>query len=435
MKAAILAIGSELLGTDRLDSNSLQLTRALRRFGVELGRKTVVGDVVDDIAAQVETLLAEFDLVLVTGGLGPTADDVTRQAVASALGRALRIDAAQLDEIRAKFARFNLAMPEVNKRQAEVLEGATVLSNSHGTAPGMLVEHQGRVLFLLPGVPQELDGLVRSALEPWLASMTGGEVVETCVLKVACLAESRLEEMIAPAYEEFGRETISILAGAGDIQVALTVRGTAAERQSSLDEIVSRVKRLIGDAVYSTEASGSLEQVVGQLLRRRGCRVVTAESCTGGLIAGRLTAVPGSSDYFLGGVVTYTNQLKEQLVGVPKAELARFGAVSEEVVCSMAQGALATLGGDFSIAVSGIAGPGGGTKSKPVGLVHIAIAERRSGQIDHRRVQLPGDRERVRLLASQWALDLLRRRLLIGASPGSVLEAEQARACGERRRD
>lgn len=426
MKAAILAIGSELLGIDRVDSNSLRLTETLHRYGVELGKKTVVGDAESDIAAEVRALLQEFDLVLVTGGLGPTADDVTRQAVARALDRPLRLDAAQVHEIEAKFKRFNMTMPEVNKRQAEVIEGATLLSNARGTAPGMLLEDGGWALFLLPGVPQELEGLVRSALEPWLETVTGGEVVETRVLKVACLAESRLEEMISPAYEEFGRESISVLAGAGDIQVIVTVRGTEAERLSRLEEIVARVEQLIGEAVYSTEASGSLERVVGELLRESGRRVVTAESCTGGLIARRLTAVPGSSQYFLGGVVTYSDQLKQQLVGVTATQLERYGAVSHEVVCSMASGALATLGGDFSVAVSGIAGPGGGTESKPVGLVHLAVAERQSSQIDHRRVQLPGDRERIRLLASQWGLDLLRRRLLRSSASNGVLEAEQA---------
>lgn len=410
MRAAILAVGSELLGSERLDSNSLLLTEVLQRYGVELRRKAVVPDVIEEIAAELGRLLRECDLLLVTGGLGPTTDDVTREAAASALGRDLRLDERLLQELQEKFARWHRTMPESNRRQAQVIDGAEVLANPRGTAPGMRIEHHDCTLFLFPGVPSELRGLLVSGLIPWLTSHTDGSQLETRVLRIACMAESDLEDRIRPLYQEFDRRAIALLASPGDIQLRLSVSGTAGERQARLEAMTRRARDLVGEAIYGQGLETSLEGVVGELLQGAGNTVATAESCTAGLVAERLTRIEGSSGYFVGGVVVYSNRLKEQLLGVSSSILERYGAVSREVVTAMAEGALCRLESDLAIAVSGIAGPGGGSIEKPVGTVHLAMAERESGVI-HRELHLPGGRRRVRWLASQWALELLRRRL------------------------
>ena len=410
MRAAILAVGSELLGPDRLESNSLYLAQTLRRYGVALVRKSIVADAVDDIRRELTALLRDADLVLVCGGLGPTADDVTREGAALAVGRGLAEDAAQLEVLKGKFARIGMRMADTNLKQAEVIVGARVLPNPRGSAPGQALETDGKSIFLFPGVPRELRGMARSELEPWLEEETQGEAVETRVLRIACVGESTLEERILPAYIEFGREALSVLASAGEIQVRVTATGHSKDRSAALDSMTRRLRQLIGDSVYAEGQGSSLESVVGSLLTGRGKTVVTAESCTGGLIAKRLTAVPGSSVYFLGGVVTYSDRMKRQLLEVPAEVLEEHGAVSPEVVSWMASRARRLLGADYALAVSGIAGPGGGTDSKPVGLVYIDLAG--DGEPEVQKHQLLGDRKRVRWMASQWSLDLMRRELL-----------------------
>jgi nicotinamide-nucleotide amidase len=428
MRAAILAVGSELLGTERLDTNSLRLTRALSRHGVELARKAVAGDSEAEIAAELASALPRVDLMLVTGGLGPTSDDVTREAVAAALGRRLVFHGETLAHIERRFQAIGLRMSPVNRRQAEVVEGAEVLPNANGTAPGMRIATAGgAVLFLFPGVPAELEAMIATYLEPWLAERSGGAARETAVLKVACVPESALEERIAPAYGEFGREAITILAKPGEIRLEMTATGPEAERRSLLAAMRRRLAELAGDAVYAEREEDTLESVVGELLRRAGRTLTVAESCTGGLLAERLTRVPGSSDYFLGGAVVYTNALKTRLVGVPEALLEAHGAVSEPVARAMAEGVRRALASDYGIGVTGVAGPGGGSAAKPVGTVHLAVAgpgapgAEPAAVVVHRRVRFPGDRERVRWQASQLALEMLRRRLLAAVGePGQA---------------
>ena len=412
MKAAILAVGSELLGTDRLDTNSLKLTALLDRYGAELRRKAVIGDSEAEIAAELRTLLSRVDLILITGGLGPTADDVTREAVAAALGRGLHLDAEVLASLERRFQSLGWKMPEVNRRQAWVVDGAEVLPNGRGTAPGMRVESGGRTLFLFPGVPTELEGLMESALEPWLAERSGDIARETAVLKIAGLPESVVEERIAPAYEEFGREAITILASAGEIRLQATAAGPETARRARLQAMVGRLSELAGDAVYTTREEDTLESVIGDLLRAAGATLTAAESCTGGLFSQRITAVAGSSDYFLGAAVTYSNELKTQLVGVPAEMIAGHGAVSEPVARAMAEGVRRTLRSDWGVGITGIAGPGGGSEEKPVGTVHLAVAGPRDGEVEHRHIRLPGDRNRVRRFATQIILEMLRRRLI-----------------------
>jgi nicotinamide-nucleotide amidase len=426
MRAAILAVGSELLGTERLDTNSLRLTETLLRHGVELRRKSVIGDVEEEIAAELRDLLPRVDLVLVTGGLGPTADDVTREAVAAALGRSLAVDPEVLGGIERRFQRLGWKMPEVNRRQAVVIAGAEVLSNPRGSAPGMRLAAGGATIFLFPGVPGELAGMVEQHLEPWLAPRSGGVSRETAVLKVAGLPESMVEERIAPAYEEFGRQSITILAKPADVRLLATATGPPAQRQARLQAMTERLAALVGDAVYSRREEDTLESVVGDLLRAAGATLTVAESCTGGLLGERLTRVTGSSDYFLGGAITYGDRLKTAMLGVPPALLAAHGAVSEAVARAMAEGARSRLGSDYGAAITGVAGPGGGSEAKPVGTVHLAIAGPPPApgrpEVDHRQLRLPGDRERIRWQASQIALDMLRRRLL---------EAEQEPSSGD----
>jgi nicotinamide-nucleotide amidase len=411
MKAAILAAGSELLGTDRLDTNSLRLTGVLERYGVELRRKGVVGDSVEDMAFELRSLLARQDVVLVTGGLGPTADDITREAVALALGRKLHFDEEVLATIERLFRKHGREMPAVNRKQAEVIEGAVLIPNARGTAPGMRIDTDGATLFLFPGVPFELDGMIESDLVPWLAERSGGVGRETATLKVACLPESVVEERIAPAYDEFGREWITILASPGEIRLRATAEGPEPERRKRLDAMTARLHELAGDAVYAFREEDTLETVVGELLRKAGATLTAAESCTGGLLAERITRVAGSSDYFLGGAVTYTNELKTQLLGVTPEMLDEHGAVSEAVAWAMAEGVRRVFHSDYGAGITGVAGPGGGSEAKPVGTVHIAVAGP-DGRAEHRKVRFPGDRERVRAQSAQLAIDLLRRMLL-----------------------
>ena len=420
MKAAILAVGSELLGTDRLDTNSLKLTALLERYGAELRRKAVIGDSEAEIAAELRNLLPSVDLILITGGLGPTADDVTREAVAAALGRGLHLDSEVLAALERRFRSLGWQMPEVNRRQAWVVEGAAVLANDRGTAPGLCVESGGCTLFLFPGVPTELEGLMASALEPWLAERSGGAARETAVIKIAGLPESVVEERIAPAYGEFGREAITILANAGEIRLQATAAGPEPERRARLKAMVERLAALAGDAVFTTREEDTLESVVGDLLRAAGSTLTAAESCTGGLFSQRITAVPGSSDYFLGAAITYSNELKTQLVGVPADLIAEHGAVSEPVARAMAEGARRTLGSDWAVGITGVAGPGGGSEAKPVGTVHLAVAGPRDGEVEHRQLRLPGDRDRVRRFSTQIVLEMLRRRLLAVAAERGV---------------
>lgn len=409
MQASFLAVGSELLGTERVDTNSLRVARLLESYGVETVRKAVIGDSIEGIRRELESMAAETDLVFVSGGLGPTADDVTREAAAAAFGRSLESEPAIIEDIREKFRRMGREMAEVNRRQALVPSGAEILANPRGTAPGLRIASEAATVFLLPGVPRELKGLLESAVEPWLREHTSGEVQERRILKVSCVPESELEQQVAPAYGEFGREAFTILAKPADISLWMTATGPAEERRQRLDRMEARLRELVGRAVYSDRDEG-LEAAVGRLLEAAGKTVSTAESCTGGLVAERLTRVPGSSAYFQGGAVTYSNELKTRLLGVPEEMIARHGAVSEEVARAMASGGRERLGTDYCLAITGVAGPGGGSDEKPVGTVHFAVAGPEG--VHHRRRQLPGDRDRIRFQSSQIVLEILRRRLL-----------------------
>lgn len=410
MKAAILAVGSELLGSERLDTNSLYLTEILLRHGVELVQKGVAGDDEAEIAAAAGRLLDRAGLLLVTGGLGPTADDVTRSAFASLLGRATTLDEPALAAIRERFRALGMKMPEVNRRQAEVIDGARLLSNPRGTAPGQWLEVDGKVVVLLPGVPAELRPMVAAEVEPWLAARGSGAGTAMRTLRVACLPESVVEERIGGIYERFGRQAISVLASPGEVLVRGYARGAPDRRAATLEAIESAVRERLGDAVFGADEE-SLEEMVGEALRRRGETVAVAESCTAGLLAERLTRVPGSSAWVVGGVVAYADRIKERLVGVARQTLAEHGAVSRPVAEAMARGVRDRCGADWGVGITGIAGPGGGSEAKPVGTVHVALLGPGSEDPVHLHLRLPGDRRTVRRLSAQWALDALRRAL------------------------
>ncbi|MCG8461014.1 MAG: CinA family nicotinamide mononucleotide deamidase-related protein [Holophagales bacterium] len=419
MRGAILAIGSELLGRHKLDTNSLYLTGVLERHGVMLEGKSVVGDDEHAIAREIGHRLEEVEILVLTGGLGPTADDRTRVAAAQALGRSIAVDEAIVEHIRKLFRSFGRDMPEVNRRQAEVVEGAEVLHNRKGSAPGQRLAHRRGdgvevQIFLLPGVPREVSAMVEDHLEPWLVAHAGdvaSRIRERRVLKVASLPESEVEERIAPAYERFGRDAIAVLASPGEIRVESVARGPEAERRAQLDAMTEVLRGALGDAVFTGRADEDLEQAVGRALEAAGRKLVTAESCTGGLVSERLTRIPGSSAWFLGGAVAYSYGMKTRLLGVPQTLIQAHGAVSEEVARAMAEGALERLGGDLAISITGIAGPGGATPEKPVGLVHLALSSHADGT-RHRVARFPGGRERVRRLTSQVALDWVRRYVL-----------------------
>ena len=427
MRAAILAVGSELLGTDRLDSNSLLVTEVLERFGVELIGKAVVGDEIEAISSQLQYFLPRVDLLILSGGLGPTEDDLTREAVARALGRNLTRQKELLEALRRHFSKFGIEMPAVNEKQADVIHDAVVLENPNGTAPGLQLVEDDTTVFLFPGVPSEMAWMMKEVVEPWLVEQTVGEIVETRVLKAACIGESSLEERILPAYDEFGRQGISVLSSPGDIEIRLIARGRSRERTSRLQRLSARIRELAGDSIYA-DGNTSLEAVVAALLVRTGRTMGTAESCTGGLLGERLTRVPGSSAYFVGSIVAYENRIKTDLLGVGQQTIDDSGAVSRSVVEEMAVGVVERLGVDLSVAISGIAGPGGGTEEKPVGTVFLAIAEH-NGVVSSRELRLPGDRSRVRWLASQWSLDMIRRHLMgLDSSSINLGELSEVRA-------
>jgi nicotinamide-nucleotide amidase len=456
MRAAILAVGSELLGTDRLDTNSLTLAAVLERYGVELAGKAVAGDSEEAIAGEVRHWVERVEVLLVTGGLGPTADDVTRPAVAAALGRAIAVDDSVLARIAARFAEYGMRMPEVNRKQAEMIEGAATIDNPRGSAPGMRIDVPREAppeappdkppgaVFLFPGVPTELEAMIESALVPWLAERSAGRGRERGFLKVSGLPESTVEERLAPAYEEYGREAISVLAKPGEVLLQFWAEGGADERRRRLAAISARLRELVGPAVFTDDPGEDLAATVLALLARRGETLATAESCTGGWLGQRITAVPGSSEVYPGGVVAYADAVKEEMLGVPGDLLAAHGAVSEPVARAMALGVRRRFGATYGLAITGVAGPGGGSVDKPVGTVHVALAGPAAGAgergeaaepiVVHRSVRFPGDRERVRWLSTALALEMLRRHLLAGAGPdGGRFEAEPpvARAARE----
>ena len=410
LAAEIIAIGSELLAPDRTDTNSLWLTEKLNRIGIDVKLKTIVGD--DD--ARLEELIKDAvkrsRVVITTGGLGPTEDDITRKVVARALGLRLLLDEKVLNEIRARFQSFGMTMPERNSRQAMVIEGAEILPNPNGTAPGLYLEHEGCSIALFPGPPREMNPMFENHVQVRLEKLAGDLRFARRVLRVAGMGESAVDEKIAPIYTRYQNPQTTILFNSSEIEIHLRAHGrTEADAEALLDDLSLKIEEALGNSVFSFRGE-TMEEVVGRRLSITGFTVAVAESCTGGLIAQRLTNVPGSSKYFTEGVVTYSNESKTRLLGVDKELIREFGAVSQQVARDMARGVRHRANTDFGLAVTGIAGPDGGTEDKPVGLVYIALAD--DAHTEHKRLMLPGDRELIRWRASQAALDMLRKRLI-----------------------
>jgi nicotinamide-nucleotide amidase len=410
MKAEIIAVGSELLTPYRLDTNSLYLTSELNSVGVRVVHKAVVGDTPHEMHSSFRHALDRADLVVSCGGLGPTDDDRTRQTVADLLGRKLHCDEGVLEKIRERFRRFGRAMPEINARQAMVIEGATVLPNPKGTAPGQWIETRGHIIVLLPGVPHELRALMESEVKPRLSRLAIRERLFTRDLRISGLFESDVEQRVSPLYSAYPETDTTILATARGIELHPSIWSTdAAKADKTLDEMVSRMALALGENLYSTRGE-TMEEIVARILTENRATVAVAESCTGGLLAERITMLSGSSAYFLGGVVCYSNELKTSLVGVPAEMIAAKGAVSSEVAIALADGIRKRTGATVGLGITGVAGPTGGSPDKPVGLVHIAIADERSAR--ERKFQFPGDRERIRNFATLNALDMVRRHFL-----------------------
>lgn len=409
LNAEILAIGSEMLTPFRVDTNSLWLTEQLNALGVEVKLKTVVGDDELRLEEAIRDALRRSEIIISTGGLGPTEDDITKKVFARVLGRELEVHEPTIEKMRARFARRNLEMPANNIRQAMVITGATLLENNNGTAPGQLVQQGNCTVVLLPGPPREMKPMFAEQVAPVLKERVGDVYILRRKLSIYGLTESKTDELAAPVYTQYSNPTTTILFKDGQIELHLTAQSlTAAEAQSRLDELAVKLLEVLGDYVYS-QRDDTLEKVVGDLLRAHGATLATAESCTGGLLAGRLTEVAGSSDYFIEGVVSYANAAKIDLLGVPGELLEQHGAVSEQVAEAMAAGIRARAGTTFGIGITGIAGPGGGSEEKPVGLVYIALADAQESKA--RRLVFPGDRQFIRSLAVNAALDLVRRRL------------------------
>jgi nicotinamide-nucleotide amidase len=414
--AEIIAVGSELLGWTRLDTNSLFITEKLAALGIEVTAKSVVGDDRERLHALFTESRRRSDLVVLTGGLGPTDDDLTREVVADALGLPLSEDPEITATIAGRFSRRGLQMPEVNRRQAMVPRGATPLPNPHGSAPGLFIEADDKVIVLLPGPPRELQPMLESLCNGGrLAARAGAERVYKVSLFTTQRSESHVEELVQPIYSGWRADRppieTTILATPGQVELHLSVRASdEAAAMTTLEAARQQLAAALGDCAFTTDGR-PLHRLVGDMLRERRLTLAAAESCTGGLLLERLTDVPGSSDYVAGGIVAYTNTLKTTLLGVEPALLNEHGAVSEPVAAAMAEGMRERSGADVCIAITGIAGPGGGSPEKPVGTVMIAVLVP-GKPMSIRTHSFPGARDHVRFQATQAALDTLRRLLL-----------------------
>jgi nicotinamide-nucleotide amidase len=416
--AEIIAVGSELLGSTRVDTNSLFLSDKLSALGIDLRMKSVVGDERDDLAALFRQALTRADIIVLTGGLGPTADDLTRDVVADGLGLPMAEDDRIVSRIRARFAGRGMTMPEVNRRQAQVPRGALVLENPHGTAPGLFIDHAGergrQIVILLPGPPREMQPMFDLVCAGPLRDRAGEERTYRASLFITGRGESHVEQLAQPIYSRWRDATppvsTTILAALGQVELHLTLRGkddaqSTATLARARDELVS----VLGDDVYSTDGRG-MEEVVGDLLKARAYTIAAAESCTGGLFTSRLTDVPGSSAYVRAAIVAYAYEDKSSLLGVPPELIASHGAVSEPVAVAMAEGVRARTGADVAVAITGIAGPGGGMEQKPVGTVVIAVIVP-GRPVYVRTYTFIGGRAQVKYQSTQAALDRVRRLL------------------------
>lgn len=414
MIAEIVAIGSELLTPFRQDTNSLYLTQRLNELGIEVAFKNIVGDDRKNLVEVARTAIGRSNIVIFMGGLGPTEDDLTRESVAEALGLRLKRNPDLVAELYKRFASRRVTMPDNNMRQADVILGAEIIPNPNGTAPGQFIEGaqdgSPRYIFLLPGPPHELKAMWHEQCHAMLRERLPRTFIATREMRVSSLGESTVDARIAPIYTQNKQVQTTILAKPGEVQIHLRARAKSMEEaRTAVDQLAGQLEDELDDAVFSTNGE-SLEQIVGYYLQMRNSTICVAESCTGGLMSERLTNVSGSSRYFVGGVVVYSNQLKTLLADVPPMMIEECGAVSRQVAVSLAENFRATCNATIGVGITGIAGPGGGSDDKPVGLVYIAVADEMGTDVVERR--FPGDRERIRWWSSQVALDMVRKKLI-----------------------
>jgi nicotinamide-nucleotide amidase len=414
MKSEIIAVGSEMLTPFRQDTNSLYITQKLNEIGVSVAFKSIVGDRRKDLVNAIRTALGRADVLIMVGGLGPTEDDLTREAVAEALSLVLRREPAQVAALHARAATWRISMPENNLKQADVIQGAVVLSNPNGSAPGQWLDTTydayRKLVMLVPGPPHECYAMFDSECLPRLRETLPVRHIAVRTLKAAMIPESQADKLLAPVYTEYKDVETTILAHNGDIQLSLIcAKASQAAADHRVDELAGKLEEALDDWLYSSEGE-SLEQIVLYYLGLRQSTLATAESCTGGIVAQRITSVPGSSRSFLGGAVVYSDPLKTSFANVPPELIAQHGAVSAEVAAAMAEGIRKRTGATLGLGVTGIAGPTGGTESKPVGIVFFAVSDAQKTEGYNRTFR--GDRDRVRQWASQQALDLIRRKLM-----------------------
>lgn len=409
--AEIIAIGSELLTPQRIDTNSLIVTEHLNLLGAEVVTKQVIGDDRERLTRAIRTAVERSDVVILIGGLGPTEDDLTREAATAALGRKLLLNLEQESILITRFRQINRPMAKNNIKQAYLIEGAQAMPNPFGTAPGQFLSTTRGALALLPGPPRELKAMVENELVPRLRPVLPPEVIRVRDFRITGIGESDLDTLIAPIYTKYTNPATTVLSAPGDLFVHLRARAqTVAEADALLREVGNPIAEVLGERVYSENRDESLELVIARLLRKQHATVATAESCTGGMVASRLTDHGGSSDFFIAGYVTYSEAQKREILGVPKELIEQHSAVSEPVAAAMAEGARKRSGATYGISTTGYAGPDGGTDFNPVGTVYLGLSGPRGTQVI--RVRYGADRYRIRALATQGALDLLRRTLL-----------------------
>jgi nicotinamide-nucleotide amidase len=416
LKAWIIAVGSEMLTPFKTDTNSLTITERLNTIGCDVRMKAVVGDDVAELRTLYERGIGAVDLIVSTGGLGPTEDDITRDALAAAIGAPLDLDERILEGIRTRFARRGMTMPDINRRQAMVPRGAVVLENTRGTAPGLWIEHGNTSILVMPGPPREMVPMLDACIEERLRPRAGGRGLFRRVLRITGRPESDVDAVAQPIYGRWLSAPIpistTILAGMGQIELHLTADAPSAdEAAAALESAVQELTAVLGPSVYSTDGR-PLEAIVGDLLRDQGLTIAVAESCSGGLLASRLTDIPGSSAYFDRGVVCYSNRAKIEWVGVPEALIDEHGAVSEPVARAMAAGVRERASASVGIGITGIAGPGGGTPQKPVGTVAVAVITPVGERV--RTFQFIGPRDMVKFQSAQAAMNMLRLLLVDG---------------------
>lgn len=410
LSAEIIAVGSELLTPEKTDTNSLWLTGKLNEIGIEVKLKTIVGDDEARLEETIRDAIKRSDVVITTGGLGPTEDDVTRQVSGRAVGRELKYHEELETDLRERFRRWGREMPEINKRQAYVIDGAEILPNPNGSAVGMMLKLANKLFVVLPGPPRELEPMFETLVLPKLKEKAGEIYVKRRILRVSGMGESAVDEVIAPIYGAFSNVQTSILFNKSEIEIHLSAQAdTGQEADQILETLVGKIVEALGTAVFAVNGE-TMEEVVGTMLADNGKTLALAESCTGGLIAMRLTEVPGSSKYFLEGAVVYSYEAKVRSLAVTQELLDAYGAVSAETAEAMASGIREKADSDYALSVTGIAGPDGGTDEKPVGTVFIGFADRSSTK--SLKLTLPGDRYLIRWRSSQAALDYLRRQLL-----------------------